>query len=95
MVACRYGQCSHGQCLVCEEKRLVSKQANLISTKLQDNLWHITFTHDIPICYMPHLKYCLSVSIRNYIITTIWLVNDIFTSMPHLDSYVTKYHKFL
>ena len=41
MVACRYGQCSHGQCLVCEEKRLVSKQANLISTKLQDNLWHI------------------------------------------------------
>ena len=38
MIACRYGQCSHGQCLVCEEKCLVSKQANLISTKLQDNL---------------------------------------------------------
>ena len=87
MVACRYGQCSHGQCLVCEEKCLVSKQANLISTKLQDNLWHIIFTHKSPIRYMPHLKYRLD--------TTIWLVNDIFTSMPHLDSYAMKYHKFL
>ena len=85
MVACRYGQRPHGQCLVCEEKCLVSKQANFISTKLQDNLWHIIFTHKSPIHYMPHLKYRLSVSIRNYIITT----------MPHLDSYAMKYHKFL
>ena len=67
MIACRYGQRPHGQCLVCEEKCLVSKQANLISTKLQDNLWHIIFTHEFPICYT-----CLTLNIVSalaYVIT--------------------------
>ena len=70
-------------------KNVVSKQANLISTKLQDNLRHITYTHKPRIRCTPRLKYRLDISIRNYIVTTMWLVRDIFTSMPHLDSYAT------
>ena len=46
---------------------VVSKQANLISTKLQDNLRHITYKHKLPIRCTPRLN-C---SIHNYIVTTI------------------------
>ena len=68
---------------------VVSKQANLISTKLQDNLRHVTSTDKSRIRCTPRLKYRLDTSIRNYIVTTIWRVHDISKSMPHLDSYAT------
>ena len=57
--------------------------------KLQDNLRHITYTHKSRIRCTPRLKYRLDISIFDDIVTNIWQVHDIFTSMPHLDSYAT------
>ena len=50
---------------------VVFKQANLISTKLQDKLLHVTSTRKSRIRCTPRLKYRLDTSIRNYIVTTI------------------------
>ena len=51
---------------------MVFKQENLISTKLQDKLRHVTgSTRKSRIRCTPRLKYRLDTSIRNYIVTTI------------------------
>ena len=50
---------------------VIFKQANLISTKLQDKLRHLTSTHKSRIRCTPRLKYRLDTSIRNCIVTTI------------------------
>ena len=69
---------------------VVSKQTNVISSKLQDNLHHKTYTHKSHNPCTLRLKYRIEISMRNYILQTIRQVHEILRSMPStLDRYAT------